>query len=293
MAYDTASVGILIIVVIIAIFTIILLVYYTYYSTPSSSSSDSCDENICPVPNPCDRTYHPIKITKRQKRGQSLLKTDIETIEKSPEPTIDNNVTGNITPFQFDLNKSFDTLITHEIKKDVREEINHDFNKNTAPGIIRVGTSFKINDDVSTGKLIIIESIVNSTITLPDNNIDGIQLHFWNKSTVKQTIHGTKPILDLQSSDFSRDIQPGQYITMIFTNSSWLIINNLGDNTEISSKIATRVQGAKTRIENSNAYTRINDRKATITNKKDTITENVDTSIENIQTQLKNLINSH
>jgi hypothetical protein len=182
-----------IIVLFILIFvTIIIIGTLIYYCTSGGDDinvNKECD-------NSDDEENH-------RKKGQKKAKTKCS----NQNTDINNWLTSNVHNF---------------IKNDPLRQRSHD-PKTNYPGIIKLKKSTVLPNNIETGKVLVFTENISSTLTLPCNNMAGMKFYIWNNSNKIHMIKSNINIIDSKNSLKKKNINPGEFITIICFESVWLM----------------------------------------------------------------------
>lgn len=212
MAYEALAISIFVILVLVAIIVFIALLYSIYWinhdsddDSEDSSIHDDC-KNIDIEKSQYDLKY-PFFVNNKKKKDTNFKEISIIQQLKEKSKVIPKSKCGC---------KKQESSVT--------------------PGVINISSEFTIDEKTPNNKLFTLGGKNKYKVSLPNNDVDGITLNFFNNSPSNKILSSNKNIMDDKESVKDKEIKSGQFMSLMYNGNFWIITNKFGgsNNTAIS-----------------------------------------------------------
>lgn len=260
MAYEALAISIFVILVLVALIVFIALLYSIYWENhDSTDDSDVISERYENLQN--RQTDVKTFLSDIQYPGIVVKKRRTNKKDKRKEISIAE---------QLKLNKGKPKPIIEKPKCNLEK---NELKCNNIPGVMNITSNSSLSNKIENNKLLVLDGTNKYKVTLPSDNIDGLTLNFFNKSSYSQQLSSNKHIMDDRESVLNKDINSGQFMSLMFNGEFWIIVNKFGGS-----------------IDTEQIQTNITNLKDTIQTKFSSITTNVQDKVMSIEEQLQSLL---
>jgi hypothetical protein len=268
MENDTIALTLLFILIFVSIIVIGILIYYCYSGgNDSLCTTDTFSiDNINTTINNNLTNFETNNQNRRVNIKANLQSTDVQFPSIFATQNEQNNDENFRNPSNYNLPNGlqFSSLEPPIIKNNTEISsllsiLNNNHNtsqtKPNLPGILNLHVSTVISNNIENGKIIEFTGSSSIIATLPTGSISGLILHFLNSSSVNQTLNANVNIMDNNVGTTTINLNPGQFITVIFVGSKWIVSHKNCDNSLIAVLEGSIINNNSQLISNENINT--------------------------------------